>query len=391
MASRPSSRSQRLALMLGVSLLVTPLEAFEPSGNPIADNFLNLFETNKGEVESYGGVSENGNRVTITDIQLTDRQNDDTSIQIGSTTLEDADLLDNGRLAIEQLDIADFALQSKEAQMTVSRLTATGVTLPSPEEARLGVEPDSFGPTYRSADLQALEFTDNDGNRFDIASITTSIDEMSGNLPTAGRFAINDLTINKNDLDAEGQKTLDDLGYDSLSISVSGSGKWDPSAATLEIDDLTISGEDAGTMTINVALGGITPEVVAELNEAQDDPGKAMGIVQGVTVDGLSIAFDNASLIERMLDKQANEAGTDRQAYVSKLTSALPMMLNVLQNQAFQAKVSSALTSFLANPQNLTVSVQPNAPVPVPQIMGSAMLAPQTLPQLLNVGVEANK
>ncbi|MTI45613.1 hypothetical protein JM93_00762 [Roseibium hamelinense] len=391
MTARSAFRSRRLALLLGVSLLATPAAAFEPSGNAVADGFMTIFETDNGKVESYGTVTDNGGSVTITDLRLTNESDDNTSVYIASTTLEGGSVLDNGRMEIGQLDMGGFELTSDEVKMAVSKLSATDLKLPSPEEVKAGAENATMGPVYSSADIQTLIFEDEDGNKFDIGSITSSIDEMSGDLPTAGKFAINDITVTAENLDDEGKKALGDLGYDSMVVSVSGAGKWDPDAATMQINDLQVSGSEAGVVTLNLGLGGVTREVVSQLNETQDDPSKAMGIVQGVTVENISIKVDNESLVERVLDKQAKEAGEDREAYVAQLTGALPLMLAVLQNQEFQDKVSGAVTSFLENPINLTVTAAPAAPVPFPQIMGAAMMAPQTLPQVLGVDISANQ
>ncbi|MDN3721674.1 hypothetical protein QW131_27190 [Roseibium salinum] len=51
--------------------------------------------------------------------------------------------------------------------------------------------------------------------------------------------------------------------------------------------------------------------------------------------------------------------------------------------------VSEAASKFLADPKEFRVTLKPANPVPVAQILGS-MAAPQTLPDLLNVRIEAN-
>ena len=54
------------------------------------------------------------------------------------------------------------------------------------------------------------------------------------------------------------------------------------------------------------------------------------------------------------------------------------------------AMVADAAGKYLDNPESLTVTVAPAAPLPFPQIMGAAMGAPNTIPDVLGVKVEAN-
>ncbi|MEP2435261.1 MAG: hypothetical protein ABJH93_00005, partial [Roseibium sp.] len=73
-----------------------------------------------------------------------------------------------------------------------------------------------------------------------------------------------------------------------------------------------------------------------------------------------------------------------------QLEGGLPMMLSMHQNPEFQTKVSAALGSFLKRPESLKVTASPSAPVPVAQLMGTVMMAPHTLPQVLGIDIAAN-
>ena len=64
---------------LGAPMGAMPAAAFDPSGNEVADAFLSLLETEDGKVESYGSVTESGDTVTITDLQLSHDGGDDSN------------------------------------------------------------------------------------------------------------------------------------------------------------------------------------------------------------------------------------------------------------------------------------------------------------------------
>lgn len=65
-------------------------------------------------------------------------------------------------------------------------------------------------------------------------------------------------------------------------------------------------------------------------------------------------------------------------------------MMAQLNLPELQSQVSSAVNAFLDNPKSLTISAEPEKPVPFPTIMGAALGAPNTVPSVLGVKVTAN-
>jgi hypothetical protein len=82
--------------------------------------------------------------------------------------------------------------------------------------------------------------------------------------------------------------------------------------------------------------------------------------------------------------------GASRDDIVAQLNGALPFMLNAINNPPFQEKVATAAQAFLSDPKSITITANPAQPVPFQEIMGSAMSAPQTLPDALAIDVTAN-
>ena len=73
------------------------------------------------------------------------------------------------------------------------------------------------------------------------------------------------------------------------------------------------------------------------------------------------------------------------------MQAMLPSMLTYIQNPAFQTKVQDAVSAYLTNPENLSIVVAPQTPVPATQVIGAAMGAPQTLPEVLKLDITANQ
>ncbi len=374
---------------LGAPMGAMPAAAFDPSGNEVADAFLSLLETEDGKVESYGSVTESGDTVTITDLQLSHDGGDDSKAKIATAALSSGSILDNGRLKLGGLKLDSLEIVADDGSLSAGSFSATDLVLPTAEEIEKAGENSVIGPSYSTLEVLDVQITDEDSNKIELSRLFTAIDEMDGDLPTASRFAVDGLKVDAENLDDDGKKALADLGYERMNLSVEGDGRWDPEAATAKINNFMLTGEDVGTLSLNLSLGGITRDLVAKLGEVKE-PEQAMGLLQGVSVEGISINLDNSSIVERILDMQAKEAGTDRATLVKQLSAGLPFMLSFLQNQAFQDKVASAATTFLNEPKSLKVVAAPSSPVPVAQIMGQAMMAPQALPEILGVDITAN-
>ncbi|MBO6757090.1 MAG: hypothetical protein JJ902_12245 [Roseibium sp.] len=379
------------SIALGSLIPFHSANAFDPTGNPVADAFLALLEAEDGKVDSYGELTESGGRVEIMDIKVSsDASDEDVQVSIAVTVLNNGTVDDDGRLTLDGMELKTMTMSSDSGGLDIGSFMATDLVLPSVAEVAASDELPLSGPSYRTLEILDVKVTGDEGNTVELDRVFSAIDGMSGDLPTDIRFSLDNVRLDAASLDSETEKTLTDLGYDKVAVNVAGAGKWDPDTATADISELIVSGDDVGTIKLQLTLGGITRDLVDQLNTTGGSPEDAFGLVQGVTIGGLMIDLQNASLVERVLDMQANDAGMDRAAYVQQLSATLPLMLAVLQNQAFQDKVAGALTAFLNDPISLNVSAAPQNPVPMAQIMGTVMMAPQALPDILGIEIIAN-
>jgi len=388
------SRSPRIGAGLAaavslIALQASPALAFDPTGNEIADTFLSLLDAEDGTVESYGSVDGSGGNVTISDIVITKDGDEAGKVTIATTTLTDGEIQSDGRLKLSNLGLQNLELTADDGGMSLANLTVTGVLLPSAEELKAETPP--VGPGYKTFEASSIEIRNEEGKVADIARVTSSIDAMDGDMPTAGQFSVTGATIDVKQIQSEETKSLTDLGYETLTVDLAGSGKWDPETATLVVPELKIDAKQAASLTVSLSLGGVTREVVTQLNDTSRKPEEAMAIVQNVTIDSAKIRLDDDSLTGRILDQEAQKSGVETPQYVAGLTGTLPMMLGMLQNKQLETQVTEAVTQFLNAPGSLELVAAPGAPVPLSQIMGTAMFAPQMIPQILSVGIAANQ
>ncbi|MEF2551857.1 hypothetical protein VQ042_10875 [Aurantimonas sp. A2-1-M11] len=199
----------------------------------------------------------------------------------------------------------------------------------------------------------------------------------------------------------ETTQAIRDVGYDSISGSMTGSANWEPDSGLLELDPFEISVDDAGDLSFTYAISGYTPAFMESLQQLQaqmeSNPDNqqatgmaVMGLISQLSLNSADITFTDDSLTGKLLDYYADKNGQSRAELVQNLTAMLPPVLGYLQNPEFQQEVTDAVTAFLDDPQALSISIAPDNPVAATQIMGAAMGAPQTLPKVLSLSVGAN-
>lgn len=390
--SRPA-----LALALACPLvLAPPALAFDATGSDVADRFLEIVEAGNATVSGYDGVTQSGETVTISGLRTSiDEGSAKSRLTIRETTISGGLLTDDGGLSAASLSMGGVNIENldEDEDVTVSAesIVISDPVLASPAAVKASNGADAITPTYSRAELTNIVIDAKDDGRVPVSRVVAVIDAMDDGLPTSGSISVEGIEITADSLDDEEQKALSDLGYESLTLSIQMEADWKPDTGALAIDRLTLSGENAGTLNAALRINGLTREVLEQLDAAQDNPEQAMGLMQGLLVESVSLRIENDSIVDRVLENQAKEAGATREVFVEQLTGALPFMLSMLNNAEFQAKVAGAATAFLKDPKSLSASAMPAAPVPFAQILGTAMMAPQSLPDILGVTITANQ
>ncbi|WP_416355424.1 hypothetical protein ACLNGM_14205 [Aureimonas phyllosphaerae] len=217
----------------------------------------------------------------------------------------------------------------------------------------------------------------------------------------SGTFGVQRFTVDTQATGGEGgSAVMADLGYQQLVGTMTGNGSWNPQSGALTLDPLQIAVDNAGTLNFAYTITGYTPSFIQSLSQLSQQmqasggqneaSGMAViGLISQLYLQSAELSFTDNSLTNRLLEYYAKQNNQTREQMVSGLVGSLPLALAYIQNPDFQAQVSGAVKDFLENPQSLRISIAPAAPVPATQILGAAMGAPQTLPQVLNLSVRS--
>jgi hypothetical protein len=215
-----------------------------------------------------------------------------------------------------------------------------------------------------------------------VARVFMEVGNVVDNVPQDSKGVVEDITIPP-EFFAGAQFSPQTLGYEKLVVDITWEGSRDVAAKTLTVRDFTLRIQDGGDLTFTGILGNLPEPTV--LNDA-DAPDKATS----AQVHTISVHYQEASLVGRVLDWMAKQQGISRADYANQISAALPFLLAAVNNPEFQNELSGAVGTFLKDPQSFTLKIEPEAPVSGEEIMSIAKSAPQTLPDRLNASVTAN-
>lgn len=386
---RHSIRRVAFASLVATTALaaILPAEAIEPTGNEIADAFLAGIEASGATALSTGAVSGDDDTTEIVALEATIKDGDEVSkLTIDRVVIDEADLVD-GRIEAGSIVLNGVTIDSADGKFTAGKASATGVRIPSAKDIGSGPDAIAQGSVYDGGRVEGIVIADKNGFTVPIESIEFDADDIVDGVARKGSIAANRIVVDVASMpDEESKAELTKLGYERLTLSFSAAGAWDPESATATLDKLQLSAEDAGTLTVSARVGGLTEEVVEKLRKT-DDSEETTQLLQGLTVEELSIGFVDASLTNRLLSAQAKETGTTAETLADQLATALPAMLSMIKNPTFEKSVAVAAGTFLRSPGSISATAKPANPVPIAMIVGTVMMAPQTLPDVLNVEV----
>lgn len=385
--SRPLrlSRLVAVSLTLGVAL---PLPAFAQSTrDKVIEITTQALKANGAKDVSYGKIEGDDARFTISDTKIVSEAEGKTStVTVARTTWTGAAPTADGGYSADEVLAESFGLEADDAKVKADRVLLTKYVGQAPAKVVPG---KVSGERVQRAEVTGITITTEDNKVVPIASVTFSADDYVGNMPRKAAFDMKGLVVPLDPADPDVAQARA-LGYEKVSLDVAFSGTWDDKTGRLDIPSFTIGAADMGTLKLAMTIGGLTPAVVEEMKKAEADQAKQMELLQQLTVEKASLRWDEASLVTRVIGLQAKAQGVDSKTYAKQIKLMLPAILSMVGNKDFEKKVASAAGAFIEAPKSLTVSAVPKQPLPVAEIMGAAMMAPQSLPSVLGAEVSAN-
>ncbi|KEQ06712.1 hypothetical protein [Pseudorhizobium pelagicum] len=386
-------------LMAGTGLLLMAGPAFSLDGADLLAK-INAATGMSGTPVTAQSVDVNGTTVTLRGATYKPMPAEE-AMAIGDITLEGVQEEDDGGYFIETVTLPDLSMREEETTVTVADISMTNVTVPADVtggtlDSVLVYEEAATGPVNVSVDGKSL---------FSLASATSTTEIADDNSSIGFDVEVAGIKADLSTVeDPKAREAIQSLGLTSIDGSMTMSGDWQAADGLVNIEDYTLDFANVGTLSTSLSFSGYTLDFIKAAEEtsramqpaagkqAQDAAGLAMlGLMQRLTFNSAEISFQDAGLTNRALDYAGKEQGVSGNTMAQMLKGMTPLLLAQYNVPELQNMVSQAVNTYLDNPGNFIISAAPENPVPFPMIMGAAMGAPNTLPDVLGVTVEANR
>jgi hypothetical protein len=353
-----------------------------PTAQQIADALAAAMDATGESKVTYQGVAGSGDDVTLSGFVMTDP--DGNTVTIPALVISGAAERETGGFTAARITFDGGSGKSENDTITWQTGSLENATVPSAEEvkARAKIRP------FTRFQVGTINVTSTEmAAPVDIATVSVEVGEVVDG-------ALSDLVLKTDGVRIPGALITDEqqkaliqaLGYSDFLVNLTVDGSFDSVADILTVRRINIDTADVGTLAITgrfsgVSLGGMATSDQAKAAEAQSK----------ARLDNVTVRFDNGGVVERALDMQAEMIGGTRDEVVVQLSGALPFLLNIIGNPAFQQKLATAGAAFLASPGSLTVEMTPTEPVTFEEITKAVADDPGALPDMLVIEVTANR
>ncbi len=357
---------------------------------------LKAYSADQGFVIEWDRVAVNGSDGVLVGVRAV---TEDLDIPLGDIELKGVSGDEKG-IRLEGMTLPYFAANDNEGfAFNISNIEMGNVLLPN-EDLR-----DNYGGFifYETATIGSMRLNLGGTEVFTMSDMHFETTEPDGDTPMEFTGAAESFTLDMSLMEDENQLAiLKALGYDTLEGYFEIEGSWNPSDGRFALTQYDMTVAEAGTIGFIFDLGGYTPSLIASLRELQKQmaqnsegdnsaQGLAMlGLLQQLTFHEAEIAFTDDSLTGKILEFVAGNQGMKPADVANQAKAVVPFALAQLNNPELTTQASQAVSAFLDDPQNLTVSARPAQPVPFALLMATAMTTPLELTKSLGVTVSAN-
>lgn len=339
---------------------------------------------NNSQVE-LGTPTADGDALVYSNVSISQPPDSDGNVRdgkIATLTLTNADIDEDGSLTADSLVAEGVSASSNTgSNLRMDRFEVIDLVAPKKDPASEAVG------RYESVTATGITAIDENAQTVTVDRINMVNGEFEGDYPHKIDVSVEGINLDLSKAADESTAQLKALGYESLRFNLFGGGNYNEEDGSVSLNRLSLEGDDVGALTLTGELGGFTPDVIKMLQQPQPGP----EVLSMVNITTATLTYEDRSLAGRILDQQAKAAGATREAFAENLASALPLILSALQNPDFQTKVANAAGAFLKDPKSIAVTISPEKPMSLMEIITVAQTAPQTLPDTLKAEVVANQ
>ncbi|MBB3591793.1 hypothetical protein FHX08_002137 [Rhizobium sp. BK529] len=390
-------RTTRLMLS-SAAILSFAGSAFALDGQDLLKK-INAAYSQQGGTVAADSVDVDGTTVTLKNASF--KPNAGEAISIGEITLSGVEEQDDGSYYIEEAAFPDINTSKDGVTLSAQELTLGGISVP----AQPGDTIDSMF-FAESAHTGAVKIVKDGTEVFSVleSDANATLREDESGFDFDGTFKSIKADLSQAGDTPDSKEAIEKLALQHVQGDITMKGAWDPQPGTVDLSEISLDITNVGKLNFGFKISGYTMAFIKSMQdamkqseanpnkeEAQQALGLAMlGLAQQLNFEGAQIRFEDASITKRTLDYAGSKQNVSGQQMAESLKAMTPIMLAQLNIPELQNAIAAAVSTFLDNPKSLTVKATPEKPVVFPMIVGAAMGAPNTIPQMLGVKVSAN-
>ncbi|MBB2710018.1 hypothetical protein N2597_05880 [Rhizobium sophoriradicis] len=390
-------RTTRLMLS-GAAFFSLAGSAFALDGADLLKKINAAYEAQGGTI-SAEGVDINGTTVTLRNVTV--KPTGGESLPIGEVTLSGVEEDEEGGYYIEEAAFPDINKTGDGVTVTAQELTLGGISVP----ATPGGDTLDGMMLYETAHTGPLKVVKDGTEVFSLlqSDMNLTLREDESGFDFDGAFKSMKADLTKTD-DPKSKDAIEKLALQHVQGDITMKGAWELGPGTIDVSEIGFDFTNIGKLNLGFKISGYTMAFMKSMQDAMKEseanPNKEqaqqalglamLGLMQQLSFEGAQVRFEDASITKRALDYAGAQQNMSGKQMADSLKAMTPIMLAQLNIPELQNAVSAAVNTFLDDPKSLTVKATPEKPVPFPTIVGAAMGAPNTLPQVLGVKVSAN-
>ncbi|RAI00230.1 hypothetical protein DLJ53_21225 [Acuticoccus sediminis] len=320
----------------------------------------------------------------------------DVSFPQGSATLGNFSLANLSSSGLGLVSLSGMKFEAPNAQGELGKVEVADVVFPERDNfitaimaSMAAMEPDpqivmKAIPYLGRFTIGGLDIDSDDVGKIALGVFEARAANFIDAIPTQISLALEGLSIPAMLIqNPMAQGVLTAVGADPVQADGSLTLGWDENSQQVALDeDFRIA--SIGRLQLSAQLSGIPRFVFAEPQRIQE-------ALVTAAIDGVTATFADEGITGFGINMMSQQSGMPPEQFPSIVAQQAEMQISAMTGNADLANsVSSALTTYLSDPQSISIAAAPNNPVPLAQVMGAVMTAPQALPGLLGFSIMAN-
>ncbi|MEM1296489.1 MAG: hypothetical protein AAGH89_14065 [Verrucomicrobiota bacterium] len=189
------------------------------------------------------------------------------------------------------------------------------------------------------------------------------------------------------EVNVELSEELKDLGYEKPPrMDAEIDYEYNLETKQLDLRKAALMGDGMGRLSLSLSLLNFTPPPTPPEGE-KPNPLQLMAVLSAISIQSCEISFQDKGFTNRFLDRGAETAGITRQQFVTQIIADLRKSFKA-DASTLNRQALSAVEQFLDEPDQLTISIKPAAPISVASIVAARFLGGGAqIPQMLGIEV----